>query len=223
MSAIVSKSALSSLITAKRASAGRRSNAPKASGSKTLSWTQNALGTKSTKQQVSLPVRSGLKCVAAAAEEVSKAGSDATGQAMPPFHLAIPVHDVELAREFYGGMLGCPEGRSAARWVDFNFYGHQLVCHKVDGYTASSSANAVDGDPVPVPHFGLAMSHDDFHELAERVRAAGIEFIIEPHIRFEGAPGEQWTMFFKDVSGNSLEFKSMTNPENLFAKYTVTV
>lgn len=97
----------------------------------------------------------------------------------------------------------------------------QVVCHRVEGYNASSISNPVDGDPVPVPHFGLAMNKEDFHDLAARVKAAGIEFIIEPHLRFVGAPGEQWTMFFKDPSGNSLEFKSMTNPENLFAKYYV--
>jgi extradiol dioxygenase family protein len=105
--------------------------------------------------------------------------------------------------------------------VDYNFYGHQIVCHLVDGYIASASANAVDGDPVPVPHFGLALSVEQFFELAERVRQARIAFIIEPHLRFQGAPGEQWTMFFKDSSGNSLEFKAMTNPANLFAKYHV--
>mmetsp|Transcript_8954 Transcript_8954/g.32969 ORF Transcript_8954/g.32969 Transcript_8954/m.32969 type:complete len:189 (+) Transcript_8954:38-604(+) len=144
-----------------------------------------------------------------------------SGSSMPPFHLAFPTHNVQASRDFYGGLLQCPEGRSSERWVDFNLYGHQIVCHQVDGYTADASANAVDGDPVPVPHFGLAMSVDDFHQLAERVRTAGIEFVIEPHLRFQGQPGEQYTMFFKDPSGNSLEFKAMTNPENLFARYTV--
>ncbi|KAG0611775.1 hypothetical protein M758_7G163700 [Ceratodon purpureus] len=138
-----------------------------------------------------------------------------------PFHLAIPVHDVHAAREFFGEVLGCPEGRSAKTWVDFNLFGHQVVCHEVRNYNASSSANAVDGDPVPVPHFGLAMSVPEFHAMAERVRAAGIKFIIEPHLRFVGQPGEQWTMFFKDYSGNALEFKAMTTPSNLFAKYVV--
>ncbi|XP_024396722.1 uncharacterized protein [Physcomitrium patens] len=141
--------------------------------------------------------------------------------ATTPFHLAIPVHDVQAAREFFGGVLGCPEGRSAKTWVDFNLFGHQVVCHEVRNYNAATSANAVDGDPVPVPHFGLAMSVPEFHAMAERVRAAGVRFIIEPHIRFVGQPGEQWTMFFKDSSGNALEFKAMTTPSNLFAKYVV--
>lgn len=138
-----------------------------------------------------------------------------------PFHLAIPVHNIQAARDFYGELLGCPEGRSAKTWVDFNLYGHQLVCHFIPNYNAETSANPVDSDPVPVPHFGLAMSVSDFLELAERVKARGVKFIIDPHIRFKGQPGEQWTMFFKDRSGNSLEFKAMTNPNNLFAKYTV--
>mmetsp|Transcript_14494 Transcript_14494/g.41168 ORF Transcript_14494/g.41168 Transcript_14494/m.41168 type:complete len:205 (+) Transcript_14494:9-623(+) len=142
-------------------------------------------------------------------------------RAPPPFHLAIPVTDLQAARDFYGGSLGCPEGRSAATWVDFNLYGHQVVCHVVEGYSAAESCNAVDGDPVPVPHFGLAMLEADFHALASRLKKSGVRFIIEPHLRFRGQPGEQWTMFFKDPSGNSLEFKAMTNPENLFAKYTV--
>jgi extradiol dioxygenase family protein len=141
---------------------------------------------------------------------------------MPPFHLAFPVHSIDAARDFYGGKLGCPEGRSAKTWVDYSLYGHQIVCHHVQGYEAASSANAVDGDAVPVPHFGLALSVSQFHELARRVQDSGITFIIEPHLRFEGQPGEQFTMFFQDASGNSLEFKAMTKPENLFAKYTVT-
>lgn len=141
--------------------------------------------------------------------------------AMPPFHLAFPVHDVAAARDFYGEKLGCPEGRSARTWVDYSLYGHQIVCHHVEGYEASKSANAVDGDAVPVPHFGLALSVPQFHELAERVANAGIKFVIEPHLRFEGQPGEQYTMFFTDQSGNALEFKAMTKPENLYAKYAV--
>lgn len=140
---------------------------------------------------------------------------------LSPFHLAIPVKDLASSREFYGRILGFPEGRSAARWVDYNFFGHQVVCHVVDGYDAQSTANAVDGDPVPVPHFGLAMTCEAFHSFAARLRQGGVEFVIEPHLRFEGQAGEQWTMFFKDPSGNSLEFKAMTNPDNLFAKYVV--
>lgn len=138
-----------------------------------------------------------------------------------PFHLAIPVRDVQEAREFYINLLGFTEGRSAKTWVDINFFGHQLVCHRVEGYQASSSANQVDGDPVPVPHFGTVLSIDDFKGFAEKLKSAGIKFVIEPHLRFVGMPGEQWTMFFKDPSGNSLEFKAMTNPDNLFAKYVV--
>lgn len=113
------------------------------------------------------------------------------------------------------------EGRSAARWADFSLFGHQIVAHLVDGYRADASANAVDGDPVPVPHFGAALGVDAFHALADRLKAKGVAFEIEPHLRFAGQPGEQWTMFFKDPSGNALEFKAMTTPENLFAKYTV--
>eukprot|EP00850_Spirogloea_muscicola_P011658 SM000073S21434 [mRNA] locus=s73:286333:288168:- [translate_table: standard] len=139
-----------------------------------------------------------------------------------PFHLAFPVHDLAAARSFYGGVLGCPEGRSATTWVDFDLFGHQIVCHVVPGFNAATTANTVDGDPVPVPHFGLAMSEPQFLELASRLRENGLKFVIEPHIRFKGQPGEQWTMFFKDHSGNSLEFKAMTNPLNLFAKYVVT-
>ncbi|GBF96072.1 glyoxalase [Raphidocelis subcapitata] len=140
---------------------------------------------------------------------------------LPPFHLAFPVRDVEEARAFYGGVLGCPEGRSAATWVDFNLFGHQIVAHLVRGYSASSVQNAVDGDAVPVPHFGAALPVDQFRALAARLAAARVEFEIEPHLRFEGKPGEQWTMFFRDPSGNALEFKAMTNPANLFAKYRV--
>ncbi|GAX79080.1 hypothetical protein CEUSTIGMA_g6520.t1 [Chlamydomonas eustigma] len=139
-----------------------------------------------------------------------------------PFHLAIPVRDVQEARDFYVGVLGCSEGRSAKTWVDFNFWGHQLVAHRVEGYSAESTANQVDGDPVPVPHFGIALDVEAFHSLAEKLKESSIKFIIEPHLRFVGQPGEQWTMFFKDPSGNSLEFKALTTPQNLFAKYFVT-
>lgn len=141
---------------------------------------------------------------------------------VPPFHIAFPVRNVEEARAFYGGLLGCPEGRSAKTWVDFNLYGHQIVAHLVKDYNAASSANQVDGDPVPVPHFGVALSVQQFHELAQRLKDNGVEFVIQPHLRFQGQPGEQWTMFFKDPSGNSLEFKAMTTPANLFAKYFVS-
>ena len=146
---------------------------------------------------------------------------DAALRAASAFHLAIPVHCIASARAFYGGALGLPEGRSAPRWVDYNLAGHQLVCHLVEGYSAAASSNDVDGDPVPVPHFGLAMPLPDFQRLADRVEAAGVAFELAPHLRFAGAPGEQLTMFFRDPSGNALEFKSMTVPENLFARYRV--
>lgn len=137
-----------------------------------------------------------------------------------PFHIAFPVRDVEEARRFYVDVLGCTEGRSAATWQDFNLYGSQIVAHLVPGWSAASHENAVDGDAVPVPHMGVCLPIDEFHALAERLQGK-VTFIIEPHLRFKGMPGEQWTMFFKDPSGNSLEFKAMTNPGNLFAKYRV--
>lgn len=139
-----------------------------------------------------------------------------------PFHYAFPVHDLGVAREFYGSVLGCEEGRSSTKWQDYSLHGHQIVCHWVgDDYRCQDYYNPVDGDEVPVPHAGLALTVDQFHDLAERLRNAGVEFIIEPHLRFKGMPGEQYTMFFKDPSGNNLEFKAMTKPQNLFAKYNV--
>eukprot|EP00929_Paragymnodinium_shiwhaense_P043392 TRINITY_DN22313_c0_g1_i1.p1 TRINITY_DN22313_c0_g1~~TRINITY_DN22313_c0_g1_i1.p1 ORF type:complete len:212 (-),score=34.25 TRINITY_DN22313_c0_g1_i1:94-672(-) len=139
-----------------------------------------------------------------------------------PFHLAFPTHDLVAARKFYGEILGCEEGRSSTKWVDFSLHGHQIVAHWVgEKYRCTDYYNPVDGDEVPVPHYGLALTEQQFHELARRVKAAGIKFIVEPHKRFEGMPGEQWTMFFKDPSGNNLEFKAMTKPELLFAKYNV--
>ena len=116
-----------------------------------------------------------------------------------PFHYAFPVHSLEEAKEFYGNILGCAEGRSSEKWQDYSLHGHQIVCHWVgNDYKCIDYYNPVDGDEVPVPHAGLAITVEQFHELAERVRKAGIKFIIEPHLRFQGAPGEQWTMFFKD-------------------------
>lgn len=139
-----------------------------------------------------------------------------------PFHYAFPVHDLDAAKKFYGQVLGCAEGRSSTKWQDFSLHGHQIVCHWVgNDYKCMDYYNPVDGDEVPVPHAGLALTVEQFHALAERVTNAGIEFIIPPHLRFEGMPGEQYTMFFKDPSGNNLEFKAMTRPENLFAKYNV--
>lgn len=143
-------------------------------------------------------------------------------QLMTAFHYAFPVHSLEEAKKFYGNILGCKEGRSSEKWQDYSLNGHQIVCHWVgDNYRCVDYFNPVDGDEVPVPHAGLALTVEQFHELAERVREAGVKFIIEPHLRFKDAPGEQWTMFFKDPSGNNLEFKAMTKMENLFAKYNV--
>ena len=139
-----------------------------------------------------------------------------------PFHYAFPVHDLDMAKDFYGGILGCKEGRSSEKWQDYSLHGHQIVAHWVGSdYRCQDYYNPVDGDEVPVPHTGLALTVEQFHDLADRLREAGVEFIIEPHLRFEGQPGEQYTMFFKDPSGNNLEFKAMTKPENLFAKYNV--
>ena len=136
----------------------------------------------------------------------------------PGFHLAIPVSDLAAAREFYGGVLGLAEGRSSAAWVDWNFYGHQVVTHVVPGAHNDSGNNPVDGHDVPVPHFGLILPVPDFHTLAARLRAAGTSFVIEPYLRFEGEPGEQWTMFFRDPAGNALEFKAFKDESQVFAK-----
>ena len=138
--------------------------------------------------------------------------------ALPPFHLAFPVHDLEAARAFYGGLLGCPEGRSAPEWIDFDFFGHQIVAHLDPAMQPRAHSNAVDGHDVPVPHFGAVLAMDAWQALADRLAAAGTAFVIEPNIRFRGQPGEQATMFFLDPSGNALEIKAMARPENLFAK-----
>jgi uncharacterized protein len=137
---------------------------------------------------------------------------------LSPFHLAFPVDDLASARRFYGELLGCPEGRSAGEWVDFELYGHQIVAHLAPDMPRRRSANSVDGESVPVPHFGVVLPMDEWKRLAERLSAADVEFVIPPTLRFEGQPGEQATMFFLDPSGNALEFKAMTNPSNLFAK-----
>lgn len=133
------------------------------------------------------------------------------------FHLAIPVDDLAAARGFYGGVLGCPEGRSAARWVDFDFHGHQLVAHLAPR-GEPAPRNEVDGDQVPVPHFGLVLDWADWEALAARLKAAGIRFAIEPHVRFRGQVGEQATMFLYDPAGNALEFKAFRDLGQLFAK-----
>lgn len=136
-----------------------------------------------------------------------------------PFHLAIPVKNLAEAREFYGLLLGCEEGRSAADWVDFNFFGHQLVVHLVGGEQSPTDAyNPVDGHDVPVPHFGVVLPMSDWRALADQLTSAGIKFVIEPGIRFKGQVGEQATMFFRDPSGNALEFKAFENPSQLFAR-----
>lgn len=137
---------------------------------------------------------------------------------IPPFHLAFPVDDLAAARRFYGELLGCPEGRSADRWVDFDLHGHQIVAHFAPEAVRKRATNPVDGEAVPVPHFGLVLSMEQWRVLAERLTAAATEFVIEPIIRFEGQPGEQATMFLLDPAGNALEFKAMANPGNLFAK-----
>jgi len=137
---------------------------------------------------------------------------------LPPFHLAFPVTSLANARAFYGGLLGCPEGRSSESWVDFDFHGHQIVAHLAPEETRAVAAHAVDGDNVPVRHFGLVLEMDAWQALAERLQAAGTHFVIEPHIRFKGQPGEQATMFLLDPCGNALEFKAFADRAQLFAK-----
>jgi extradiol dioxygenase family protein len=138
--------------------------------------------------------------------------------AMPPFHLAFPVHDLAAARAFYGGLLGCPEGRSSDQWVDFDFFGHQIVAHLVPESEAGRASNPVDGHDVPVPHFGAVLDMPAWEKLAARLEAGGVDFAIPPTVRFRDKPGEQATMFFRDPSGNALEIKAMARPENLFAR-----
>jgi uncharacterized protein len=137
---------------------------------------------------------------------------------LPPFHLAFPVDDLAAARAFYGGLLGCPEGRSADHWVDFDLYGHQIVAHLAPEALRKRATNPVDGEDVPVPHFGLVLAMDAWKALAERLESAGVDFMIPPTVRFAGQPGEQATMFFRDPAGNALEFKAMADPAKLFAK-----
>ncbi len=134
-----------------------------------------------------------------------------------PFHLAFPVLDLPATRQFYAGLLGCSVGRTAERWIDFNFFGHQISAHLVDEGMPTGPRNHVDGKQVPVQHFGAILSMPDWIALAERLKEAGIEFIIEPYIRFQGEIGEQATMFFFDPSGNALEFKAFADPEQIFA------
>ena len=137
--------------------------------------------------------------------------------AIAPFHLAFPVDDLPAARAFYGGTMGCPEGRSSPEWIDFNLFGHQIVAHLAPA-RPKAHHNEVDGHDVPVPHFGVVLDWDHFHALAERLRSGGVKFVIEPYIRFAGQVGEQATMFFYDPAGNALEFKSFRDRSQLFAR-----
>lgn len=137
---------------------------------------------------------------------------------LSPFHVAFPVHDLALARAFYGEILGCAEGRSSEDWVDFNFYGHQIVAHLAPRETGPAASNSVDGHGVPVRHFGIVLPMADWQALAERLKAKDVHFLIEPYIRFKGQPGEQATMFFLDPSGNALEIKAFADITKLFAR-----
>ena len=139
-------------------------------------------------------------------------------QTTPPFHLAFPVDDLARAREFYGGLLGCSEGRSSESWIDFDFYGHQVVAHLAPDEVGKAAANQVDGHDVPVRHFGVILEWDQWHRLADRLKAGGVRFVIEPGIRFKGQVGEQATMFFLDPAGNALEFKSFKDMSQVFAR-----
>lgn len=136
---------------------------------------------------------------------------------IPRFHLAMPVDDLAAARRFYGEVLGLEQGRSTDTWVDWNLSGHQFVTHLAPGRADQPHRNAVDGHDVPVPHFGLILPIPEFHKLADRLRAAGTVFVIEPYVRFEGQPGEQWTMFLHDPAGNALEFKAFADESQIFA------
>lgn len=137
---------------------------------------------------------------------------------MPPFHLAFPVHDLAAARAFYGGLLGCAEGRSSPEWIDFDFFGHQIVAHLAPARSGDAAVNHVDGHGVPVPHFGAVLPMREWRELAARLDAAGIQFDIPPTIRFAGQAGEQATMFFRDPSGNAIEMKAFEQADQLFAR-----
>ena len=137
------------------------------------------------------------------------------------FHLAVPVDDLAAARRFYGEVLGCPQGRDADTWVDWDLYGHQLVTHLGAG-AGDRVSNAVDNHEVPVPHFGVLLDVEAFHALADRLRAAGTTFVIEPHLRFQDQPGEQWTMFLRDPAGNALEFKAFADDADVFARGSVS-
>lgn len=143
--------------------------------------------------------------------------ADTNTNKLMPFHLAIPVRELEETRTFYNTVLNCKEGRSSDHWVDLNFYGHQLVLH-ITPKNEENHSNPVDGHDVPIPHFGVVLTREDWNDLADRLKEHGMNFIIEPYVRFKGEPGEQATMFFKDPSGNALEFKSFEDMDQLFAK-----
>ncbi|MFI1919668.1 VOC family protein [Nocardia sp. NPDC020380] len=136
----------------------------------------------------------------------------------PAVHLAIPVDDLDAARHFYGDVLGLDQGRSSDHWIDWNLHGHQLVTHLVASGVGAVGDSEVEGHRVPIPHFGLLLPADDFHALAQRLRAAATDFIIEPYLRFAGQPAEQWTMFLLDPAGNALEFKAFTDESQVFAR-----
>jgi extradiol dioxygenase family protein len=141
-----------------------------------------------------------------------------TTATIPPFHLAFPVDDLAAARQFYGRFLGCNEGRSSDQWIDFDFYGHQVVAHLSPDEVKAAKSNQVDGHAVPVRHFGVVLPWDDWHALADRLNGAGVTWVIEPGIRFKGEVGEQATMFLLDPAGNALEFKAFKDPSRIFAK-----
>ncbi len=138
--------------------------------------------------------------------------------ALSPFHLAFPVASLSEARHFYGGLLGCPEGRCSDEWIDFDFFGHQIVAHLAPQETRHNGTSAVDGHDVPVRHFGVILTMPEWNSLADRLRAAETSFVIEPYVRFKGEVGEQATMFFCDPSGNALEFKAFADRSQLFAR-----
>jgi extradiol dioxygenase family protein len=140
---------------------------------------------------------------------------------LTPFHIAFPVDDLDAARHFYGTVLGCPEGRSAPQWIDFDLFGHQIVAHIKHTASAASNdehSNPVDGHDVPIPHFGVVLTMEKWRAFAKRLKDAGVRFVIEPYIRFQGEAGEQGTMFFLDPAGNALEFKGFDDFSTLFAK-----
>ncbi len=148
----------------------------------------------------------------------STSEAESSDQSLSPFHLAIPVKDLAQSRKFYGELFGCPEGRSDTTWVDFDFFGHQLVCHVDPQASNRAVENPVDGHSVPIPHFGIVLDMDTWSQLADRLKSHNVKFIIEPYTRFEGQPGEQGTMFLEDPSGNAVEFKGFRDRSGLFAK-----